>query len=310
MYKQFPYILDLWIGVTERNKQLISDNFVATFFDSEIDVALISVGGGYYGEHFFRKFPSLRVVASNTTSDSHIDTEYCREHGIEVITLKDDPILYDITAVAELTIGLIIALTRNVVPASKSVLNGEWSRWPFGGKKMLKNMSLGIIGHGRIGTHVTEMIRGWFNGCLWYDKPPDVVGFGVSNFPMLEIDGLVSHSDIVTVHIPPDDNEGMFNGAMFEKFKHGSYFINTSRGEIVDEIALIEALESGQLAGAATDVLSGEFREDFDADLNPLVQYARKHDNLLITPHIGGSTEDAWEMTQRRVIERVIDFFK
>ena len=115
-------------------------------------------------------------------------------------------------------------------------------------------------------------------------------------------------SDIVTAHIPAENNHDFFCKACFESFKDGAYFINTSRGEIVVEEDLVWALESGKLAGAAVDVLRGEFEPGFRVQDSPLWQYAKEHDNLLITPHIGGSTEDAWEMTQVRIIEKVLEY--
>jgi phosphoglycerate dehydrogenase-like enzyme len=255
------------------------------------DTVLVPTGQ-YYGKEFFDQHPQVKTIASNTTGNDHIDVSYCKEHGIRVITLENDPIRYELTAVAELTIGLIIALTRNLIPARESVLRGRWNRYPFGGPKMLSRMSAAIIGSdGRIGRMVFERLKsfGIFSWQIDLKYGPGGCFLGLS--------------DIVTVHVPREGNEGLFNKYFFENMKDGSYFINTSRGEIVDEDALLWALESGKLAGAATDVLSGEFAPGFDVKNNKLVQYAQTHSNLIITPHIGGSTKDSWEMTEKRITE-------
>ena len=143
-------------------------------------------------------FPNLKVVASNTTGDDHIDLGYCKKNGIEVITLKGDPILKNITAVAELTIGLIIALTRNIIPAANSVLEGKWSRWEFGGKKMLKELKLGVIGNGRIGGHVLERVA------IFFDTGACDV---VQHLSIGPLEHILNRSDVVTVHIPKEGND-------------------------------------------------------------------------------------------------------
>jgi D-3-phosphoglycerate dehydrogenase len=120
----------------------------------------------------------------------------------------------------------------------------------------------------------------------------------------------VAQCDVITLHVHHEhQTEKMISRQLFKQFKPGSYFINTSRGELVDEQALLAALERKQLAGAAIDVLSDEFKPEFQQGVadQPLVIYARTHDNLIITPHIGGSTEDAWRLTQQHTIEKVVE---
>lgn len=276
----------------------VSGRFYHDSFDPEV---LFVPTGFYKGRKTLEQFPNLKVVASNTTGDSHIDTDYCREHGIEVITLKGDPVLEQLTGVAELTIGLIVMLTRNVRAAMRSVENGLWSRYPFGGKRLLSDMDLGIIGFGRIGKHLYEFIGPIIGNFIYYDTKEDKEG--VLHW-MLEL------SDIITLHIPLEENEKFVNAEFLSKMKKGAYLVNTSRGEIVDEDAVIEALDSGRLAGYAADVLTGEFEPGFYPSTNKLWQYARTHDNVVLTPHIGGSTKDSWEITQKRIVEKVCEYLE
>ena len=292
------------LNYTEENLAYLRDYFEIYKDALECENIEIILGTPYefYGTPGLDLFPNLKLIASNTTSDSHIDVEYCKSRGIKVLTLEKDPVLEEITAVAELTWGLIICLTRNIIPASRSVLEGKWSRWPYGGPKMLSRMTLGVVGcYGRLGKMVLKGGGNFFKKINKFD-----ICYHKQR-PKYQLSRVLRYSDIITVHIPSKGNEGLFNREVFEQFKPGSYFINTSRGEIVDESALVWALETGKLAGAATDVLCGEFKPDFDVKKNALVRYAKEHDNLIITPHIGGSTQDAWDMTQRRIIEKVIE---
>lgn len=127
------------------------------------------------------------------------------------------------------------------------------------------------------------------------------------------LEQLVSGADVITIHIPSEkETYKIFNKELFAKFKKGNFLINTSRGELIDEAALLESLRSGRLAGAALDVFDGEYAINCEEiwQKNPLLDYARTHDNLLITPHIGGSTYDAWELTERRVLDLTINYLK
>jgi D-3-phosphoglycerate dehydrogenase len=252
------------------------------------------------------------MIGSNTTGHPHIDVQYAAKKGIRAVTMKDEQrFLERITPTAELTWGLIIALTRNVVPAFNSVLNGEWERWPFGGRAMLSRMSLGVAGYGRLGKMVAKYGRCFGMPVQYFDPHEEVETDGVRRVGSLE--ELVAKSDIVTVHIPhTHQTENLFNANMFDRFKRGSYFINTSRGELVDSKALLECLENGQLAGGALDVLDDEFEPGFGNKVvdHPLVRYASRNDNLIITPHIGGSTFDAWEETQKHTIEKIIEVLR
>jgi D-3-phosphoglycerate dehydrogenase len=310
------------LNYKKENLDLLYDNFEVIRLNNPSmitpdilkDISVIFAPLGYFfGEDIFSVSPNLKVVATNTTGVPHIDVERAASRGINVISLKDEKEFLDtITPTAELTMGLIINITRNMVPAMKSVLNGEWSRWEFGGQAMLSRMSLGIVGLGRLGKMVARYATAFGMKVSYYD--PFITHNAEWSYKRIEsIEQLVSQVDIITVHIPMNgENRHFFNKAVFCKFKKGSYFINTARGEVVDSQALIEALEKGIIKGAALDVLDGEFEPGFSNKVlsHPLVKYAQTHDNLIITPHIAGSTEDAWYLTQRHVIEQTIEYMR
>jgi D-3-phosphoglycerate dehydrogenase len=268
--------------------------------------------GFYLGKEKIDQSKNLKVIGSNTTGHPHIDVNYAVKKGIKVITLKQEHAFLDtITPTAELTWGLIIAISRNLIPAFQSVLGGAWQRWPFGGKSMLSRMCLGIVGMGRLGRMVASYGCCFNMETRYFD--PHVPGPFSDIKRMDSLGSLVETSDIVTVHVPHEpETEGLFNREIFERFRDGAFFVNTSRGEVVEEGDLLDALKKGRLAGAAVDVLDGEFKPGFEKKVlnHPLVRYASERHNLIITPHIGGSTMDAWGETQEHTIRKIIEFFQ
>jgi phosphoglycerate dehydrogenase-like enzyme len=275
---------------------------------AEADVILAPLGF-YCGREKIDQAPRLKVIGSNTTGHPHIDVDYAREKSIRVITLKEHrAFLQSITPTAELTWALLIAVVRNMVPAYQSVLEGQWDRRPFGGPAMLSRMSLGLVGYGRLGSIVGSYGKCFGMKVRYYDPNVSCDDPDVERVNSLE--ELVAISDIVTIHIPHEaETENLFDETMFAHFRAGSYLINTSRGEIVDSEALLNALESGRLAGVALDVLEGEFERGFGGRVSehPLVNYAHVNSNLLITPHIGGSTVDAWRLTEEYTIKLILE---
>ena len=254
--------------------------------------------------------PKLKVIVSNTTGHPHIDVEHARRKGIFVACLKFAPeFLKTITPTAELTWGLVIALTRNIVPAHRAAVNGSWDRRLFGAPAMLSSMSLGIVGHGRLGGMVARYGKAFGMSVRYYDPFVDATDGGPERCDTIE--ALVEASDIVSLHVPHEKHtEKMIDRRVLSRFRRSSYLINTARGELLDWAAVLDALESGHLSGAAFDVFEGEFAQGFSDRFctHPVLEYARTHDNLLLTPHIGGSTVDAWRMTEAHAIDLAIDY--
>ncbi|MCF8037722.1 MAG: hydroxyacid dehydrogenase [Desulfohalobiaceae bacterium] len=267
--------------------------------------------GYFFGADFFQKTPRLKVIASNTTGIPHIDESAAADFGVRIFSLRGETdFLEKITPTAELTLGLILCLTRNLIPARESVLADRWSRWDFGGQAMLSQMSLGIVGLGRLGKLVAGYGAAMGMKVGFYDPylSEDQKGLYTKKYHLRD---LLGSSDIVSVHANLHaKNIHLFDQEAFSACRRGAYFINTARGELVDSEALVRALEQGILRGAALDVLDTEFTPGFSQRVgrHPLVEYAKKHSNLIITPHIAGSTQDAWHLTQRFVIDKTLGF--
>lgn len=243
-----------------------------------------------------------RVLAIPATGVDHVDLQACGERGIQVISLKGEvDFLKQVRATAELTIGLAIALMRRIPQAARSVQTGEWKRDLFEGTE-LYGKTAGIVGVGRLG----EIVAGYFAAfgmkVAAYDPRPDFPG----TVPRLEsLEELLMTSDVVSLHPVLDrSTRNLIGKRELELMKPTAFLINTSRGGVIDEAALLRALRSGAIAGAALDVLDSE---PGVPENDPLIEHARSDQNLLIVPHIGGKTSESMEKTEIFIARKVVE---
>lgn len=237
--------------------------------------------------------PDLKIIVSATTGLDHIDTDYAAQKNIAVLSLRGEvEFLRSIPATAEMTWGLLLALVRNIHSAHESVLAGEWQRDRFKGHE-LSGKRLGILGLGRIGEKIARYGLAFGMQVSAYDPNPKEAQPGVVMKDTMA--ALLRETDVLSIHVPLNTETNNLVGAEeLNLLPRGSYLVNTARGAILDELALLSAIRSGQLAGAALDVLKGERT----SHISSLVEYARAHSNLLITPHIGGATYESMRATE------------
>ena len=247
--------------------------------------------------------PNLKVIVTPTTGLNHIDTGEVESRGIFLLSLRGETdFLRDIRATAEHTILLILALIRNIHDAIQHVKEGGWNRDLFKGYELF-GRTAGVVGYGRLGRIVARYLRAFGMEVLTAD-PNLTAAEVVEDVRLVQLSELLEKADLVTLHVDYGPrNHRFFGNDQFAVMKKDSWFINTSRGELIDEAALLEALEKGHLAGAALDVLSGEGELDVLSD--KLVDYARRHHNLIITPHIGGCTYESMEKTEMFLAEKL-----
>jgi D-3-phosphoglycerate dehydrogenase len=234
-----------------------------------------------------RAAPKLKIISCATTGADHIARDGLAQRGIPVRTLKEDPeLLRNITPAAELSWALLMACARKLPAAVEHVKAGGWTREQFPGV-MLRGKRLGLVGCGRIGGWMARYARAFDMDVIGHD--PFVATFP-DTIRKASLEEVFAQSDFVSIHVHlTPETTGLVSKALIDSMKPGAFLINTSRGAIVDEPALLAALQSGRLGGAGLDVLEGEP----DIANHPLVQYARTNDNLLITPHCGGFSPDA-----------------
>ena len=172
--------------------------------------------------------------------------------------------------------------------AFDSVKGYQWDREKFRGHN-LYGQTLGIVGFGRLGKWVARYGKAFNMNVIYYDPYVDNDECEKKSF-----DELLSKSDVISIHVPlNNETENMFDSSIFNKMKNSAYLINTSRGKIVNEDDLLKALEERQIEGYGTDVLADELEFAKDFSNHPLVEYAKKNQNLIIVPHIGGMTYES-----------------
>lgn len=224
--------------------------------------------------------PNLRIVSNFGVGYDNVDIPYATEHGLLVCNTPG--VLSD--AVADLTFGFIIGLARGILTADRHAKEGAWSRGEtLSLGRDLRGATLGILGLGRIGHVVAYRAEAFAMRTIYYDPIRDPVAEDNGLAVYRTRDELLREADFVTVHVFLDEGTRKHVGAReFGLMKPTAYFINTSRGGVVDQPALVEALHRGQIAGAALDVVE---KEPPDAG-EPLLSAP----NLVVTPHIGSAT--------------------
>lgn len=224
--------------------------------------------------------PDLRVIAQTGNHVYHIDMAAARERGIVVAKAAGG---FSIGA-AELTIGLAIAVMRGIVAKDAEVKRGVW-QVPMG--PVLASKTMGIVGLGKVGAYVARLARAFDMRVLaWGPRLTDERA-AEAGAERRDLDDLLRESDVVSVHATlSNESRGLLDARRLDLMRRGSYLVNTARGPIVDEAALVQALESGHLAGAGLDV--------FDEEPLPAGHPLTRLPNVLLTPHIGWPTDQAY----------------
>ncbi|MCA1625428.1 MAG: phosphoglycerate dehydrogenase [Acidobacteria bacterium] len=242
------------------------------------------------------KLPKLRVIGRAGVGVDNIDVKAATKRGIVVMNAPDGNTI----TTAEHTIALLVSMARNVPQAHAKLQSGVWDKKSFVGVE-LNGKTLGVIGLGRIGKHVAKIAKGFGMRILAFD--PFVSGEMTKDLGMEigTLDEVFSGADFITIHTPvTDETRGIVGKDAFTKMKRGVRLVNCARGGLIDETALLEAIEDGMVAGAALDVYS---TEPLSPD-SPLL----KNDKIITTPHLGASTTEAQEGVALTVAEQMRDY--
>ena len=244
-----------------------------------------------------RQLPQLRMIAVAATGYDVVDVAYCKQHGIAVANIRN----YAIHTVPEHTFALILALRRNLLAYRQDVENGVWNQseqFCFLTHDIgdLHGSTLGIIGEGAIGQGTAAIGRAFGMRVLFADhEPPKMEGV---TFTALE--QVLAESDVISLHCPlTPSTRNLINLESFRKMKRNALLINTSRGGLVDEAALIRALEEGLIAGAGFDVLTVEPPRNG----HPLLDIRRP--NFILTPHIAWASDGAMQFLADQLIDNI-----
>ncbi|ROT40890.1 D-3-phosphoglycerate dehydrogenase [Sodiomyces alkalinus F11] len=241
-------------------------------------------------EKVLRQAKNLLVIGCFCIGTNQVDLEYAAKHGIAVFNSP----FANSRSVAELVIGEIIVLARQLGDRSNEMHRGFWNKvsagcWEIRGK------TLGIVGYGHIGSQLSVLAEAMGMNVIYYDVV-NLMALGTAT-QVPTLDDLLQEADFVTLHVPElPETKNMIAKPQLDKMKAGSYLINASRGSVVDIPALVDAMRVGKIAGAALDVYPNEPAangEYFNASLNSFGDDIRSLKNIILTPHIGGSTEEA-----------------
>lgn len=241
---------------------------------------------------------TLVAVGCFSVGTNQVDLDAATARGIPVFNAP----FSNTRSVAELTIAEIVMLMRGTFQKSSAAHDGRWIKSALGSRE-IRGKTLGIVGYGNIGSQLAVIAEAMGMAVLYYDRA-DKLRHG-NTLPTIDLKSLLSRSDVVSLHLPETpDTKNIFGETEIRAMKPGSFLINNARGTLVDIEALAAALRDGHLAGAAVDVFPSEPKSNKEEFLSPL----RGLDNVILTPHVGGSTEEAQERIGEEVARKFVEY--
>lgn len=245
------------------------------------DVAAVIVGVESWDADLIAACPRLRILAKQGVGLDNIDLDAAKRHGVDVVNVPGG----NANAVAEFAVGLMIAAMRGLGTSAESVRAGKWSR--ITGPE-LSGTTVGLIGFGTIARLVARRLSGFDVRLVAWDPYPDSEAARELGVELVELDALLEGADILSLHVPLlPETRGFVNADLLARTKAGAFFVNTARGGLVDEPALVAALESGHLRGAALDV--------FAVEPLPADHPFRTLPTVVATGHVGADSIEAYE---------------
>jgi len=272
----------------------LPDGLAAALADTD---ALVVRSAVQVDDALMEKAPKLRVIGRAGVGVDNIDAEAATRRGIVVMNTPGA----NAVAVAELTIGLMLALARKLPAANASMHAGKWEKKNLQGAE-LRGKTLGILGLGRIGMEVAKRAKGFGLEILGSDPFVSAAVAREAGIKLVTLDELIAGSDYLTLHVGlTPQTTGVINAKTLAKMKKGVRIINCARGELIEDADLVAALKSGQVAGAALDVFAVEPPKE-----SPYFEL----DNVILTPHVAGSTAEAQEAVGVQIAHQVRDYLK
>ncbi len=241
-----------------------------------------------------QKAPGLRLLIRAGSGLDNLDMDYVNAHNLDLVRVPEP----GARAVAELAFALMLTLARQVITADQLLRRGEWAKHRIKGH-LLRGKTLGIFGCGSIGTQVARMGQAWdmnVVACVRRKTRERVEDMAREGIRLLDPDAVLQAADFLSIHCPLNPStRGLFDAETIARIRPGAFLVNLARGGVVVEQALREALQSGHLRGAGTDV----HEQEGDGHVSPLAGLP----NVVLTPHMGAGTVD----TQREIGQRVIE---
>ena len=247
-----------------------------------------------------QKADKLKAILTPSTGVTHLDNVYLERKKINVISIKKHPMLKNIKASSEFTFGLVFDGLRNLSLGTQSSKNGYWRQQEdhLRGSQLYEK-KLGIVGYGRIGSNVAKYAKSFGMKCLAND--PHKKKYLVSKGMYANLDRLIKTSDVILISVHLNaSTKNLVNKTFLRKMNKNAILVNTSRGEVVDEKALLNVLKNKLIKSAYLDVITNEQQSDLSS--HPLIEYSKKNNNLTITPHMAGLTFESENIAAEIVI--------
>lgn len=249
----------------------------------------------------------LKFIARSGAGMENIDVAYCQEHNITLFNAPEG----NRNAVGEHALGMLLSLLNKIHTANHDVKNGLWEREKNRGLE-LDGKTVGIIGFGNNGSAFAKKLQGFDVQVLAYDKYK--TDFGNSFIKESSLDNILSESDVISFHIPQNEETLFFaNQTFFENLKKPIFLLNLSRGKIVETKVLLEAIKNGKVLGAGLDVLEFEkssFENFFDGSLPPEFTELVQREEVLLTPHVGGWTNESYFKLSDVLADKIINKYR
>ena len=252
---------------------------------------------------FIDHYPQLKIIGRVGSGIEHINQTYAMSKGIKILSSPEG----NSQSVAEHAVGLLLSLFNKIVQANNQVKDGTWNRKLNQGIE-LQGKVVGIIGYGNTGSAFASILSGFGVKVLAYDKYLSTHDY------MSTMDDIFNEADVVSLHLPlTEETKRMVNKNWINQFQKSFYFINTSRGQIVETADLYQGIESGKIAGACLDVLEFEneqLKMPTYSELPDFFQAFVHHPKVLITPHTAGLTVQSYEKLSAIMAEKILTYIK
>ncbi|GJQ61513.1 MAG: D-glycerate dehydrogenase [Melioribacteraceae bacterium] len=268
------------VDVFEEDRSITNDEILSRGASAD---ALLTLLTDKITPEIIDSLPNLKIISNYAVGFNNIDVAHAKHKNV-VVTNTPDILTY---ATAELAVSLVLACARKVIPAERYTREGKFDGWKpelFLGMELF-GKTVGIVGAGRIGFHTARILKAFGTEILYFSRNPKSYFEKKLSATKVSLEDLVAKSDIISLHVPLNDSTfHLLNREILAKVKQGAIIVNTARGEVIDEIALIEKLNSGEISAAGLDVFENE------PDIRPELFTAP---NVVMLPHIGSATTEA-----------------